>query len=76
MPGRSKDLSVGHRDSIVELVRGGHSYQVTSMLEIPKTTMYNIFKKYDSRGTTENAQTIREEQRVWTIAMAEIFSEV
>ena len=76
MPDRSKDLSVGHRDSIVELVRGDHSYQVTSMLEIPKTTMYNIFKKYDSRCTTENAQTIRGEEKVWTIAMAEIFSEV
>jgi hypothetical protein len=76
MPGRSKDLSVGHRDSIVELVRGGHSYQVTSMLEIPKTTMHNIFKKYDSRGTTENTQKIRGEEKVWTIAMAEIFSEV
>ena len=76
MPGRSKDLSVGHRDSIVELVRGDHSYQVTSMLEIPKITMYNIFKKYDSRCTTENAQTIRGEEKVWTIAMSEIFSEV
>jgi transposase len=76
MPGRSKDLSVVHRDSIVELVRGGHSYQVTSMLEIPKTTMHNIFKKYDSRGTTENAQKIRGEEKVWTIVMAEIFSEV
>ena len=40
MLGRSKDLSVGQRDSIVELIRGGHSNrQVASMLKIPKTTM-------------------------------------
>jgi transposase len=51
------DLSVGQRDSIVELVRGGHSYrQVASMLKIPKTTLYNVFERYDSRGTTENAK--------------------
>jgi len=37
MLGGSKDLSVGQRDSIVELISGGHSYgQVASMLKIPK----------------------------------------
>jgi transposase len=50
-------LSVGQRDSIVELVRGDHSYgQVASMLKIPKTTLYNVFERYDLRGTTENAK--------------------
>ena len=44
MPGKLKDLSVGQRDSIVELIRWGHSYgQVASMLKIPKTTEYNVF---------------------------------
>jgi hypothetical protein len=34
MLGISKDLSVGERDSIVELIRVGHSYgQVASMLK-------------------------------------------
>jgi DNA invertase Pin-like site-specific DNA recombinase len=43
MPWRSKDLSVGQWDSIVELIRGGNSYgEVASMLKIPKTTVYNI----------------------------------
>ena len=59
MPGRSKDLSVGQRDSIVELIRWGHSYgQVASMLKIPKTTVYNVFKRYDSPGSTENAKKL------------------
>ena len=40
-----KILSVGQRDSIVELIRGGNSYgEVASMLKIPKTTVYNILK--------------------------------
>ena len=76
MLGISKDLSVGERDSIVELIRGGHSYgQVASMLKIPKTTEYNVFKRYDSWVNTENANNLGEE-KVWTIAMAEKFSEV
>jgi len=57
MPGSSKDLSIGQRDSIVELIRGGHSYeQVASMLKIPKTTVNNVFKRYDLWGSTENAK--------------------
>ena len=65
MPERSKDLPVGQRDSIVELIRGGHSYgQVASMLKIPKTIVYNILKMYDSRGTTENTpKTIGEKKK-------------
>jgi transposase len=26
------------------------------MLKIPKITVYNVFKRFDSRGTTENAK--------------------
>jgi hypothetical protein len=49
-------LSVGQRDSIVELVRGGHSYgQVASMLKIPKTTLYK-------RNVIENKYVNREEK--------------
>jgi hypothetical protein len=41
MPGRSKDLSVGQGDSIVELIRGDHSYgQVASMLK--NTENYSV----------------------------------
>ena len=58
MTGRSTNLSVGQRNSIVELIRGGNSHgQVASILRIPKTTVYNVIKRYDSRGSTENAKT-------------------
>ena len=71
MSGRSTDLSVSQRDSIVELIKGSQSYgQVASIMKIPKTTVYNVFKRYDSQGSTENVKKLGK-AKVWTIAMSQ-----
>ena len=53
MPGRSKDLSVGQRDSIVELIRGGHSHgKVASMLKY-RTLQCTTFLKSMVHGVVQ-----------------------
>ena len=69
-------MTVGQRDSIVELIRGGNSYgEVASMLKIPKTTVYNILKGM-IHGVVQQMTKKWGEDKVWMIAMAEKLSEV
>ena len=76
MPGRSKDLSVGQRDSIVELIRGGHSHgKVASMLKYRKLQCTTYLKSM-VHGVVQKMPKNWGDEKVWTIAMAEKLSEI
>ena len=62
-----KDLSGGQRE-LEEAIRNNKSHVCWKYQKL-------VYKKYDSRGSTENVKKSRR-KKVWTIALAEKFSEV
>ena len=52
---KSRELSSGCKESIITLVRNGQSFgEVGRLLQIPKTTVYSVWKKFTACGSVEN----------------------
>jgi transposase len=52
---KSSELSEGCKENIISLLQDGKSFvEVAGLLEIPKSTVYSVRKKFRSQGSTEN----------------------
>ena len=52
---KSSELSEGCKENIVSLLHDGKSFgEAAGLLKIPKSTVYSVWKKFRSQGSTEN----------------------
>lgn len=57
MSRKSPELSTGCKESIVAMVRNGQSFgEVARLLNLPKSTVYSVWKKFSSNGSVENGK--------------------
>ena len=56
---KSSELSEGCKENIFSLLQDGKSFgEVAGLLKIPKSTVYSVWKKFRSQGSTENKHRI------------------
>lgn len=53
---KSSELSIGCKENIITFVQKGISYgEIGRMLDIPKSTVFSVWKKFSTQGDVENS---------------------